>query len=107
MESNGLITKIRKIAIEEVIVILMVWIPLGWWGYSQIGQRFDRSEKEYFRQFENIDKQFDRIEKSIDSGLDKICNSIDVIARDNRDYHGRLSKLEGINKCLSKQNKEN
>lgn len=83
MEKDALINKIRKIALEEIIAILLVSVPLGWWGYSQIGKRFDRAEKEYFRQFDRIEKNHEHIEK----GIEQIC-------RDNRDFHGRLCRLE-------------
>lgn len=69
MEKNSF----KKIVWGEVFAILIVIISIGAWALTRIDRQFDR-----------IDRQFDRIETVLER-----------IERDNRDFHGRLSHLEG------------
>jgi len=65
----------------EVFTILAVIISVGAWSLTRID-----------RQFDHIDLQFKRID-----------NALERIERDNRDFHGRLSHLEGKVKTIKQK----
>ena len=63
----------KSIQWGEVFAIVAILVSIGAWVLPRID-----------RQFDGIDRQFDKIEKTLQR-----------IERDNRDFHGRLSHLEG------------
>jgi hypothetical protein len=63
----------KKISWGEVIAIVTIILTVGSFALTRIDRQFDR-----------IDRQFDRIDATLER-----------IERDNRDFHGRLSHLEG------------
>jgi hypothetical protein len=63
----------KKISWGEVVAICAIILSFGGFTLSRIDRQFDR-----------IDKKFNGIE-----------NTLQTIERDNRDFHGRLSHLEG------------
>lgn len=71
---------VKKINWGEVVAILAVILSIGGWCLTRIDRQFDKID----RQFDKIDDRFSKIELTLDR-----------IERDNRDFHGRLSKLEG------------
>jgi len=78
-------SKFKSLNWGEVITILAIMISVGGWALTRIDRQFDR-----------IDRQFDRIEIK----FDKIDDTLERIERDNRDFHGRLSNLEGKVECV-------
>jgi hypothetical protein len=64
---------LRKISWGEVFAIVSVTLSVGAWSLTRIDRKFD----EFDKKFDHVSSVLERIE------------------RDNRDFHGRLSFMEG------------
>ncbi len=64
---------LRKISWGEVFAIVSVILSVGAWSLTRIDRKFD----EFDKKFDHVSSVLERIE------------------RDNRDFHGRLSFMEG------------